>query len=248
MPPVAGVDELPPWPEDEWGRWLSPRGLSRGPMWVRPAHAAERSPAIETISGRRALDLLESWIFDEGERAFVHRLHTRLCRLSAHLDAASRWEQVTRELRSAFEHGRVVVQRPVERGGAPGTIPIEPPAPLVEATEAEISAAREGRHALAVAEGSTSDLVGWVRGAGPGRPLYTLDLVPVPMAPPLQKQLARLSTMELSGYIGWWGKQKAPPRKPAKDLAGFVRKSSDLRHQWAVASGDVLTQILARWK
>lgn len=124
---MAEANDLPPWPDDEWGRWLSPRGLVNGDVWVRPSSAAERHPRIEILSGSRALRFLEDWIFDDAERDFVHRLHTRLCRLSGHLDPESRWEQVTRELRNAFENERIVVHRLRPPDGAPGTVPVHPP-------------------------------------------------------------------------------------------------------------------------
>jgi hypothetical protein len=123
---------LPPWPDDEWGRWLRPTGLADGSMWVRPARVAEQSPAIETLSQQRAARILESWLFDASEREFVHKLHARLCRLSAHLEPEGRWEQVTRELRLAFATGRVVIQRPRPPDGLPGTQPVDPPRPAPE--------------------------------------------------------------------------------------------------------------------
>lgn len=120
-------------------------------------------------------------------------------------------------------------------------------APLLEASDEEIAAARSGSRPLAVASGSTSDLVGWIRSSGPGRRLLTLQLDEVPVPSSIRKELENLSTMELSGYIGWLRFMTSAPRQPSRDLPAFVRKSSDLRHQWAVASGDVLTEILRRW-
>ena len=117
---------LPPWPEDEWGRWRRFRSLTGRDAWVRPRHMVEEHASIEHFSEREAVHLFDGWVFDTGNDWDLFALYEAAWGPPAELDPNRARDLVVRRLRSAFERGALVVHAERLRDGRPGTIRANP--------------------------------------------------------------------------------------------------------------------------
>jgi hypothetical protein len=119
---------LPPWPDDDWGRFATARGFVQRLVWVRPDHLAEVHPRIELLTPWQALHELEGWVRDERAREHLESLHARAFGPAFVHDPEERRVRIHAELRDAFASGRLVVHAELIEAGAPGHQPVQPPA------------------------------------------------------------------------------------------------------------------------
>lgn len=129
--PGVPTEDLPPVPDDDWGRGLAQRGFAHRLLWVRPAHLAERHPRIEILDADRALGELGHWLADVWSRSFLESVHDRAFGYSFADDPDHRWIASAQRLHDAFARGELVLHVDRLDGAAPGVRPSpgEPPRP-----------------------------------------------------------------------------------------------------------------------
>lgn len=124
-----GEPQLPEEPTDRWGRFHRFTTTALRCAWVRPRHLTENHAAIEQLDPREAALLLDAWAADPSGRQGLEALHDAAFGPCADLDPNRRRELVLLAVRDGLASGSLVVHVERLRGGAPGTIPVQPSKP-----------------------------------------------------------------------------------------------------------------------
>lgn len=155
MSPEDDEERLPPFPDDEWGRFL---GWIDGwrDVWVRPRHLVERHPAIQLLHPTEALVVLGRWARDDFGR--IERIHRRAFGRLPDVDAENLESAILGRIEDEVRAGRLVLHA-AQRREAPGQRPspsVRPaperpkrPEPQRELTWIEIALVDEAGHAVA---------------------------------------------------------------------------------------------------
>lgn len=118
---------IPPWPDDDWGRFVRGRDGFGRLVWVRPRHQAEHHDAIEHMEPPLALGVLEDWVRDDVW--LIEALHDRAHGPPFELDPDRRRARLIRTLERDVGSGWLVFHRERLADGAQGTVPVHPAAP-----------------------------------------------------------------------------------------------------------------------